>query len=71
MATKTRIYLVKVNSSGETTERLVRASSQAQASAHVTKDLIECAVAESDDLYRLGRAAVDIEDADQSAAVEE
>lgn len=63
---KTRIYRVAIsgttNHFGQIYERLIRATSQAQATAHAIKGIVVCEIAQPDDMYRLGKSGVEIED---------
>lgn len=51
-------------------ERLIRAISQGQATTFVTKNMVTCEVAEVEDVHRLAKAGVEIEDAMEKAGVQ-
>ena len=55
---KQRIYLV----SGQGMERLIRATHRQQAIAHVANSMLECRVAEQDDLVQCLTGGIDVED---------
>jgi tRNA A37 N6-isopentenylltransferase MiaA len=71
-AKNTRVYLVGITADEATqrkaSERLVEASSQSQASAHVTKDIVTVKVATPEDTYRLAKAGAVIEKTGEAAA---
>ena len=64
----TKIHRVGIRIGDHLTEHLVRANSSQQAQNHVTQGMVTVEVAEPDDIYRLAKDGVKLQDATAQAA---